>query len=284
MPDPASLYVCKPSRDRPDRRARRTARTSSCSCRSRPTPSIGRGGDDGGGSEAVERTADAAIDQVAAWAGIPDLRDRIVVRRTVGPEDFARRLQRVARRRARASSTRCGRARSSGPANASRKVDGLLYAGASTIPGVGLPMCLISAELVLKRLTRRPDVQPAGAADGGDRDEPAALVLRRHAGLLPGRHAPARPRLPAPGAAPAPTAAADHRSRPGRRSWSGTSTPPAPGTGASTRAQTLPWRVGGVPLEEVAFFVVIPLVVVLTFEAVKVARGGTRPPAATGVP
>jgi hypothetical protein len=31
-------------------------------------------------------------------------------------------------------------------------VDGLLYAGGSSIPGIGLPMCLISAELVLKRL------------------------------------------------------------------------------------------------------------------------------------
>ena len=39
------------------------------------------------------------------------------------------------------------------PGNVSSKVDGLLYAGASTVPGVGLPMCLISAELVLKRLT-----------------------------------------------------------------------------------------------------------------------------------
>lgn len=36
--------------------------------------------------------------------------------------------------------------------------------------------------------------------------------------------------------------------------------------------QTLPWRVAGLPLEEVAFFVVIPLVAVLTFEAVGVAR------------
>ena len=36
--------------------------------------------------------------------------------------------------------------------------------------------------------------------------------------------------------------------------------------------QTLPPRVAGLPLEEVAFFVVIPLVSVLTFEAVKVAR------------
>ena len=33
-------------------------------------------------------------------------------------------------------------------------------------------------------------------------------------------------------------------------------------------AQTLPWRVAGLPLEEIAFFVVIPLVAVLTYEAV----------------
>ena len=33
--------------------------------------------------------------------------------------------------------------------------------------------------------------------------------------------------------------------------------------------QTLPWRVAGLPLEEVAFFVVIPLAGVLTFEAVQ---------------
>ncbi len=37
-------------------------------------------------------------------------------------------------------------------------------------------------------------------------------------------------------------------------------------------AQTLPWRIAGLPLEEIAFFVVIPLVAVLTYEAVRVAR------------
>ena len=36
--------------------------------------------------------------------------------------------------------------------------------------------------------------------------------------------------------------------------------------------QTLPWRVAGVPFEEVAFFVVIPLVAVLTLEATRAAR------------
>ena len=33
--------------------------------------------------------------------------------------------------------------------------------------------------------------------------------------------------------------------------------------------QTLPWRVAGLPVEEIAFFIVIPLVTVLTYEAVQ---------------
>lgn len=42
-------------------------------------------------------------------------------------------------------------------------------------------------------------------------------------------------------------------------------------------AQTLPWRIAGLPLEEMAFFVVIPLVAVLTLESVRVARHRVRP-------
>ena len=151
IPDPASVYVCRPSASDP------TVAPEGCENLFVLVPvpadvAIGRGGDDGQGSEAVERAADAAIDQVAAWAGAPDLRDRIRVRHTVGPDDFAHRY----------NSWRGGALglehtlRQSAffrPGNVSSKVDGLLYAGASTVPGVGLPMCLISAELVLKRLT-----------------------------------------------------------------------------------------------------------------------------------
>jgi lycopene cyclase domain-containing protein len=41
-------------------------------------------------------------------------------------------------------------------------------------------------------------------------------------------------------------------------------------------SQTLPWRVAGLPLEEIAFFVVIPLVSVLTYESVQVVRTRSR--------
>ncbi|MGI9027931.1 MAG: phytoene desaturase family protein, partial [Candidatus Saccharimonadales bacterium] len=45
------------------------------------------------------------------------------------------------------------------PANQSKKIDDLYYVGANTTPGIGLPMCLISAQLVYKRLIGNKDSQ-----------------------------------------------------------------------------------------------------------------------------
>jgi len=151
VPDPASIYVCKPSETDP------TVAPEGCENLFVLVPvpadtTIGGGGDDGAGSETVERTADAAIDQIASWAGVPDLRERIRVRHTVGPEDFATRYH-AWRGGALGLEHTLRQSAFLRPGNVSAKVDGLLYAGASTVPGVGLPMCLISAELVLKRLS-----------------------------------------------------------------------------------------------------------------------------------
>jgi phytoene desaturase len=160
VPDPASIYVCKPSESDP------TVAPDGCENLFVlvPVPAdtdIGSGGDDGGGSETVERTADAAVDQVAAWAGVPDLRERIRVRHTVGPEDFALRYH-AWRGGALGLEHTLRQSAFLRPGNVSAKVDGLLYAGASTVPGVGLPMCLISAELVLKRLSGDRSSLPVG--------------------------------------------------------------------------------------------------------------------------
>jgi phytoene desaturase len=151
VPDPASIYVCKPSETDPTVAPEGSENLFVLV----PVPAdvgIGSGGDDGAGSELVKRTADAAIDQVSSWAGIPDLRDRIVVRHTVGPADFDQRYN-AWRGGALGLEHTLRQSAFFRPGNTSAKVDGLLYAGASTVPGVGLPMCLISAELVLKRLT-----------------------------------------------------------------------------------------------------------------------------------
>jgi 1-hydroxy-2-isopentenylcarotenoid 3,4-desaturase len=149
LPDELSLYVCRPSATddvAPDGHENLfvlvpvTADTA-----------IGHGGVDGAGDPGVEAIADRAVAQVSRWLGVPDLADRIEVRRTIGPADFAEDLAAwqgtalgPAHTLAQSALFRAG--------NISRKVDGLLFAGGSTIPGIGLPMCLISAELVIKRL------------------------------------------------------------------------------------------------------------------------------------
>lgn len=163
IPSPASTYVCRPSATDPT--VAPPGHENLFILVPIPAdPARGHGGADGSGSAEIERAADAAIDLVARWAGIADLRDRIVVRETVGPADF----------RDRYNSWRGGML---GPAhtlaqsamfraqNASRRVDGLYYAGGTTAPGVGVPMCLISAELVLKRIR--------GDHSGGPLPEPA---------------------------------------------------------------------------------------------------------------
>jgi len=114
-------------------------------------PALGAGGVNGAGDVTVEAVADTVIDQIATWAGIPDLAERIVLRRTLGPADFQHDLN-------------SWKGSALGPAhtlrqsaflrgkNVSAKVEGLFYAGGTTVPGIGLPMCLISAELVIKHL------------------------------------------------------------------------------------------------------------------------------------
>lgn len=150
VPSPASTYVCRPSATDADVAPPGHENLFVLV----PVPAdvdLGHGGSDGAGSPQVERTADAAIDLISTWADVPDLRERIVVRETIGPADF----------RDDYNSWRGGML---GPAhilsqsamfraqNASRRVRGLYYAGGTTAPGVGVPMCLISAEIVLKRV------------------------------------------------------------------------------------------------------------------------------------
>ena len=145
IPNPASLYVCAPSRT-----------DSSVAPAGHENlfvlvpisadPSIG-----GSGDEQFEREADRIIDQIAEWCNIPDLRERIVVRGTMGPRDFVERLNAW-------QGTALGMAHTLKqsaffrPANKSKKVSNLFYAGHHSVPGIGLPMCLIGAELVYKRL------------------------------------------------------------------------------------------------------------------------------------
>ena len=145
VPSPASLYVCKPSGVDPSV-APAGSENIFVLVPIPADPSIGHGGD-----ERIEKLADEAIQQIADWTGIADLADRITVRRTVGPGDFADDLNSW-RGTALGPAHTLKQSAFFRPGNKSKKVEGLYYVGGSTIPGIGLPMCLISAEILLKRL------------------------------------------------------------------------------------------------------------------------------------
>ena len=98
-----------------------------------------------------EAVADDYIAQIARMTGINDLEERIVFRDMMTPNDFGTRYNAWGNN-------------SIGPAhtlkqtaifrtgNRSKKLDNLYYVGGMTLPGIGMPMVLISAELVYKKI------------------------------------------------------------------------------------------------------------------------------------
>ena len=98
-----------------------------------------------------EVLADTYVDQIARMTGVHDLKERIVLREIMTPNDFGTRYN-------------AWENNSIGPAhtlrqtaifrtnNRSRKLDNLYYVGGMTLPGIGMPMVLISAEILYKRI------------------------------------------------------------------------------------------------------------------------------------
>ncbi|MEE1620944.1 phytoene desaturase family protein [Zafaria sp. J156] len=158
-----SMYVCRPSATDPSV-APAGHENLFLLVPAPARPDWGRGGVDGTGDPAVEAVADAAVDQLAAWAGIKDLRGRITVRHTRGPADFAETLN-AWRGSALGPAHTLAQSAFLRPGNRSRRVDGLHYAGSSVRPGIGVPMCLISAEVTARAVM--------GLAGGGRLPEPA---------------------------------------------------------------------------------------------------------------
>ena len=116
--------------------------------------------------EELERHADAVVDLTAREMGVPDLASRIRYRRVFSGGDFAERFNAF-------GGSALGLAHTMGqtaflrPDTVSRKVPNLYYVGAGTNPGIGLPVCLISAQLAYKRMigdtSAGPPREPADA-------------------------------------------------------------------------------------------------------------------------
>jgi len=101
--------------------------------------------------EQIETYSNQILDQISQDFSIPDLQDQIVYKRTYTGKNFeadynafggsalglAHTIKQTAIFR---------------PNNVSKKLNNLYYVGANTNPGIGMPICLISAELAYKRI------------------------------------------------------------------------------------------------------------------------------------
>lgn len=96
--------------------------------------------------------ADRSIATLATVAKIPDLAERIVERNIFGPADFSQQYNAWEFNAFSGESHLLRQSVIFRTPNKSRKVKNLYYVGAGTLPGIGLPMCLISAQLVYKQI------------------------------------------------------------------------------------------------------------------------------------
>ncbi len=101
--------------------------------------------------EELEAHADTVLATMESEMGLTDLRKNIVYKRLFSVKDFGERYNSL-------KGTALGLAHTLKqtaifrPNNTSKKVKNLYYTGAGTNPGIGMPITLISAELMYKRL------------------------------------------------------------------------------------------------------------------------------------
>lgn len=152
----ASTYVCKTSATDPTA-APDDGENIFIYIPTASNPELGQGSLYGQESAQVAAIANAAIAQLGAVVG-EDLSARIQVQETIGPADFAQRYHAWQGSALGLAHTLDQSAWMRGKQYDPR-ITGLYYAGATSTPGVGLPMCLISAENVLKLFRSDTTVQ-----------------------------------------------------------------------------------------------------------------------------
>jgi phytoene desaturase len=143
IPEHASMYICNPTKTDPSLAPKDTENIMILV----PLPS----GVSMDASE-TQKFADRIISQLANVIDEKDLPSRIVSQMAFGPNDFADRYNAWEYNAFGGQSHILRQSVIFRTPNKSRKVKNLYYVGAGTLPGIGLPMCLMSAELVYKRI------------------------------------------------------------------------------------------------------------------------------------
>lgn len=110
-------------------------------------------------AEELDKYADWVIDKAESTLHLKGLKNNIVYKKLFGPSDFENQFNSYEGTALGLSHT-LRQTAVFRPSNQSKKVKNLYYVGADTVPGIGLPMCLISAQLVYKRLIGNTDSQP----------------------------------------------------------------------------------------------------------------------------
>ena len=145
-PEKASLYICKPSQ---------TDDTVAPEGHENifvlvPLPANMPLGQNSG--EAAEKLADHYLEQIKFTTGV-DLADRQVTRSLFTPDDFSD-VYNSWQSSMLGPSHILGQSAFFRTPNKSKKLPNLYYTGAGTMPGIGLPMCIIGAELVVERIEK----------------------------------------------------------------------------------------------------------------------------------
>ncbi|MCS6801818.1 MAG: phytoene desaturase family protein [Chloroflexota bacterium] len=108
------------------------------------------------------RLREQILDRLEAF-GMPDLRQRIIVQHEMTPLDLARRFG-LARGAAFGLGHDFWQVGWFRPDNKAERVDNLYFVGASTRPGTGIPMVMLSARLTAERIVRDWAADPAPPA------------------------------------------------------------------------------------------------------------------------
>lgn len=95
---------------------------------------------------------DRIIATVSSQMQIPDLTQRIVTKHIFGPRSFESQFHAWQYNAFGGESHKLLQSVIFRSGNRSKKVRNLFYVGAGTLPGIGLPMCLISAQLTFKKI------------------------------------------------------------------------------------------------------------------------------------
>ena len=106
----------------------------------------------------VGELTDHYLQQIKTVTGV-DLASRIITKTHFGPNDFKTKYNSWQSSMLGPSHKLWQSAFFRTP-NKSKKLSNLYYVGAGTVPGVGVPMCLISAELIYKRLAGDTTAEP----------------------------------------------------------------------------------------------------------------------------